>query len=104
MISVLKYFTSDNADALAGTDLDPVPSEARVAVIYIASTQIDTIVSVQTPSMPVARLIACIQRTNGIPDLAADAGLVVPVLGGSKLSINIDIVTGATVGLIVQVQ
>lgn len=102
MIQVYKTFTSDNLDALSGTDLDPIPAGLRVAVVYVASTQTDTVVTCQAPNETTARKVQVPQTTTGSPDMASTPGIIIPLTAGGKLVIDIDIVTGATVGLLVQ--
>jgi len=101
MRQVYRLIAADNADVLAGTDLDPIPATATRAIIYAASTQADTILTVQTPEMPVARAILLPLRANAELRMDEDGGMIVPVMGG-KLIISVDIVTGASVAVLVQ--
>lgn len=102
MIQVTRFIVADNADVLAGSDLDPIPATCSMATVYVASTQADTLVTIQSPGEPVARAVNPVLRANGVPDLGADPGIAVPVVAGGKLLVAVDIVTGATVGVVVQ--
>ena len=99
MISVNRFITADDADALASTDLANVPGPGQLD-IFLASTQNDSVFTFTGPGVePVARLIRIGQRTNGQPSLADDVPYSVPVDTG-HYTLNIDIVTAATVGIV----
>jgi len=99
MISVNRFITADDTDALANTDLAQIPGSGLL-VIYIASTQNDTQVTVTGPNIePAGRLIRVVQRTNGVPNMSDDEPFVLPVSQGGKYVLNVDIVTAATVGI-----
>jgi hypothetical protein len=102
MIQVVRFIVADNPDVLAGSDLDPIPGTVRAAIVYVASSQADTLITIQSPNQPVARQISPVLRANGVPDVASDPGIAIPLAIGGKLVIAVDIVTAATVGVVVQ--
>lgn len=98
MIVVTQTFTSDDTDALSGTDLENAPS-AGVYAIWAASTQQDTLMEVSTQGVIPAKTVTLPKRTDGEPNMQDDMPVVVAVRSGTKVTISIDIVTGATVTL-----
>lgn len=83
---------SDNADVLAGTLLDPIPGPGVLA-IYVASSQRDGLLTVTGPAaLGQAYRIPPILRANGMPDVASDIPVMVPV-GPGKCMIAYDEVT-----------
>jgi len=96
MIDVLVVDTADDADALATTDLETAPGSGIIE-ITMASTQADTIASISAGSDIIRRLINVPQRTNGEPLLNSDPTVMMAVVAGTKIIVNIDIVTGAVV-------
>lgn len=92
--------TADNTDVLQGTDLQSLGR--GILSCLIASTQTDTVVTITGPDQVSSRLVNVIKRTDGMPDANSDVPYEFPILtDGSKIVINVDIVTGATVGVIV---
>ena len=99
MISVNRFITADDTDALAGTDLANIPGPGQLD-LFLASTQNDTVFSFTGPGAePLARLIRVGQRTNGQPALSDDVPYSMPVDTGHYV-LNIDIVTAATVSFV----
>lgn len=99
MITVTRFITADDTDALANTDLANIPGPGQLDV-FIASTQNDTVFSLTGPGVePIARLIRVGQRTNGQASLVDDVPYSIPVDAGHYV-LNIDVVTAATVGFI----
>lgn len=97
MIAVNRFLTVDDTDALANTDLANIPGPGQLD-LFIASTQNDTVFTLTGPGTePAARLIRVSQRTNGQPSLVDDVPYSIPVDTG-HYTLNIDIVTAATVG------
>jgi len=102
MIEVRTVDTADNTDALAGTDLETVPGPGFL-LIWGASTQADTEVTITGgPLRPTARATLLPMRANGVPNINEDPPKVIPVTGGEKIVINLNIVTAATVCFVVQ--
>lgn len=100
MITVNRVLTADDTDALASTDLANIPADGQLDV-FISSTQSDTVFTLTGPDTePVARLIRVQQRTNGVPSLQDDVPYSIPVVGGGHYTLNVDIVTAATVGIV----
>lgn len=101
MIVVSSTITADNTDILSGTDLANIPGDGQLD-IFIASTQNDTVYSITGPgNEPIARLQKAQLRTNGMPIMSDDLPLTLLVSQGGHYVINIDIVTAATVNVIV---
>jgi hypothetical protein len=99
MISVQRFFTADDTDVLANTDLANIPGPGQLD-LFIASTQNDTVFTFTGPGAePIARLIRVEQRTNGQPSLIDSSPFSVAVDTG-HYTLNVDIVTAATVGVI----
>lgn len=100
MISVNRVLTADDTDALLNTDLSNIPADGQLD-IFLGSTQSDTVFTITGPDTePVARLIRVQQRTNGVPSLQDDVPYSIPVVAGGHYTVNVDIVTAATVGLV----
>lgn len=99
MIIVQKVLSADNADVLAASDLETMPSVGALS-IFAASTQVDSALTVSGgPLAQVARTYTLPKRTDGSIDMQSDVPLVVPVTQGAKITVNLDIVTAATVYL-----
>lgn len=93
-ITVNVDLPTDNADALAGSLLDPVPGPGILRV-YVASSQRDGVLIITGPGVAGGTFrIPPVLRTNGIPDLQADMPNLVPTSGG-KVFVNYDEVTAA---------
>ncbi len=101
MIAVRRFVTADNADLLAGTDLDNVPVNTRM-LIYAASTQIDTTLTLTVPGIQ-APLNADPLLIRAGPELRQDQDLVVAfqVAQNGHVVIAVDVVTAATVVILV---
>ena len=91
-ITVNVDLPTDNADCLANTLLDPVPSSG-VLLIFLASSQRDGLLTVTGAGITGAYRVAPVLRANGIPDLSADMPTVIPVGGVAKVIVNYDEVT-----------
>jgi len=101
MIAVRRFLTADNTDLLAGTDLDNVPVDTRM-LIYAASTQIDTTVTLTVPGIQ-APLNANPLLIRAGPELRQDEDLVTAftVAQNGHVVVAIDVVTAATVVVLV---
>lgn len=98
MITVNRFITADDSDALANTDLANVPGPGQLDV-FLASSQNDSVFTLTGPGTePVGRLTRISQRTNGQVSLQDDTPYQVPTTFGHYV-LNIDIVTAATVGI-----
>lgn len=99
MIQVIKQISADNADVLAGTDLENI-KESGILELYAASSQADTELTVTSSGegTPVRKQVLQ-QKTNGVVSLSDDIPLTVPVSVG-KYIVDVNIVTGATVNII----
>jgi len=95
------YITADNTDFLQGTDLETAPGDG-VYDIRIASTQADTGIDVTSTGHAgsVVRGQEALLRANG-EIRQYDPPITVAVLDGDRVTINIDVVTAATVGVMV---
>ena len=101
MIVVSKTITADNSDILANTDFANIPANGQLD-IFLASTQNDTVVTITGPANePIIRGQTLQLRSNGMPLLSDDIPFSLLVTQGGHYVINIDIVTGATVNVIV---
>lgn len=95
-IVVEVVLTADNADLLAGSDLESIP-RGGVLTIYGASTQDDTTITVTGPNMQaVVRAMPLTLRAAAEIRQDSDVPFVVPVLRAGKYIVNIDVVTAAT--------
>ena len=96
--------TADDTDLLAGSQFDPTPYDGSLE-LYGASTQNDTTLQVKIAS-ELMRDTAGTNggrlplRTNGMPLISDDPGMIIDVLTGQRAILNLDIVTAATVGII----
>lgn len=99
-LRVQKVLAADDADVLAGTDIETAPGNG-VYEIFAASSQADTLFSISAPPLAaIARNVNLVKRTDGVPDCQADRPFVFPVTAGGKVVVAVDIVTGATVMVI----
>ncbi len=94
-ITVNRVFTADDADALAGTQLDQVPGPGMFN-IWCGSDQADSLITISLGSITLVNAQAIAQRTNGMPNLNEDVPFSIPSPGGSRPVILIDEVTAAT--------
>jgi len=101
MIQVTGIKTADSVNALAGTDLQSAPS-AGIVLFWVASSQADTIITITAPPSVASRNITPHLRTNGVPLVSDDSPVAIAVNGGEQISLQIDIVTGATCGFAVK--
>lgn len=96
--------TADDANVLDGSQFDPIPYDGSLEV-YAASTQNDTTLQVKIAS-EIMKDVAGTNggriplRTNGMPVMSDDPGMIFPVGVGQRAILNLDIVTAATVVLI----
>ncbi len=92
-------FTVDDADALAGTQLDTLEEGGQLD-IFILSTQADTLLTITGPNAePLAVGVEVAQETRA-PRPNDDIPLSLPVSTGGHYTVNIDIVTAATVQML----
>lgn len=102
MILVNRTFTADDTDALANTDLANIPAMGGLE-FWFGSTQNDTLLTITGPGQePVIRLRPIQLRTNGQPLLSDDQPIQIGVAQGGHYVVNIDIVTAATVVMVVK--
>lgn len=96
IVSVETTFTTDNADFLAGTQLDQ-PGVPGVYTIWGASTQGDTLISITLGGRTLVNAANLVLRANS--EIREDADTYFQMLSrtGGRPVINIDIQTGATV-------
>lgn len=98
----MTVITADNADVLDGTDLANFNPDSA-AIVYIASTQNDSVLILTAPEEGASAVkIRVPQRTNGMPLESDDPGIVVAMPSGGHLKVDVDIVTAATVGILVK--
>jgi hypothetical protein len=101
MIQVSGIKTSDNANALASTDLQSAPGPG-VYLFWVASSQADTLITITAPPQVGMRNNPVHLRTNGVPLVSDDSPVTIAVRGGEQVSLQIDIVTAATCGYVVK--
>lgn len=101
MIQVTGIKTADTTNALSGTDLQSAPG-AGLVLFWVASSQADTIITITAPPAVAVRNINPHLRTNGVPLVSDDSPVALAVRGGEQIALQIDIVTGATVGYVVK--
>jgi len=96
--------TSDDADALVNTDLAYAPGPGAVA-IFLASTVADSraIVNVGGKVLKNDSIIGKV-GTNAQIDVQADVPLIAQVKGGEKIRANLNVVTAATIRVLVVFQ
>lgn len=91
--------TADDADVLAGTALDQLEAGGQLDILII-STQADTLYSVRGPdNEPLVQGSEVPQQTRA-PSLTDDPQLSLTVRTGGHYTLDVDIVTAATVQLI----
>ena len=96
MIIVQVVGTADNPDVLSGTDLANIP-EAGVLMIYAASTQQDTLITVTGPgSEPVTRNTPMLLRANADIRERDAASYQLPVSQGGRYVIDVNVQTAGT--------
>lgn len=90
---------ADDTDFLAGTALDQLESGGQLDIMAL-STQADTLLTITGPdSEPIALAIEIPQETRALqPTLDLVMSLLVP--NGGHYTVNVDIVTAATVQMI----
>jgi len=101
MIQVTGIVVADNTNVLAGTDLQSAPGPGAV-MLWIASSQADTRITFTAPPRVACRNITPHLRTNGVPLCSDDSPVSMAVTGGEQIAVQVDIVTGATVGYVVK--
>ena len=99
-IQVIKTFTADTSDALAGTELENIPGPGQLD-IFVVSTADDTYFTVHLPGgeTPVRNQLAQ-KKTDAQISLTDDIPVNLATPGG-RVVIEIDINTAATVKLLV---
>jgi len=85
--------TAADADALAGTLLEFAPGPGLMR-FWQASTVNTATVSLDVGDDAIVRSQVIPLRTNGVPSLADDPSIDVPVAGGEKNLVNIGGTTG----------
>jgi len=99
-VDVDQVLAADDADVLAGTDLDQIPNNG-VLVILGASTQQDTTMTITLPGVSgiqaPMRTIPLTMRANAEIRQDSDPQLVLPIRQGGHATLNVDVVTAATV-------
>lgn len=99
MQQITGIVVADTTNVLTGTDLQSAPS-AGVVLFWIASSQSDTRITLTAPPNVASRNITPFVRTNGVPLCESDSPVALPCNGGEQIAIQVDIVTGATVGYV----
>lgn len=99
-VDVDVVLTADNTDVLSATDLDQIPNNG-VLVILAASSQQDSALTITLPggagiAAPM-RAIPVTMRANGEIRQDQDPQLVLPIRQGGHATLNLDVVTAATV-------
>jgi len=96
MVTVESTLTADNADFLAGTQLDQ-PGVAGVYTIWAASTVGDTEISITLGGRTMVNAAIVVLRANS--EIREDADTFFQMLSrtGGRPLININVVTAATV-------
>lgn len=95
----LENFTVDDADALAGTALDQLETGGQLDILAI-STQSDSRLSVRGPdNEPLAQDVFIAQQTRA-PSINDDPSLSLPILTGGHYTVDINVVTAATIQMI----
>lgn len=91
--------TADDADALAGTELDQLEAGGQLD-LFLLSTQADTILTITGPdNEPIALGVEIAQETRAIrPN--DDLPLTLRVVSGGHYTVNIDVVTAAIVQML----
>lgn len=94
MIEVVTVDAAADADALAGTDLETIPS-AGLLLIFVASTVNTATITMTTPGRQTARTIAIKLRANGVPNVDQDSPVFsLPVQAGTRPVVNLGGTTG----------
>lgn len=83
MILVRQLVAADNADVLAGTQLDQVPAAGTFQVLFAADTQ-DATIAITLGSQTIVDAQAIPMRTNGEPSMADDTAVIVTSAGGVR--------------------
>lgn len=96
MITVESTIAADNADFLAGTQLDQ-PGVAGVYTIWLASTVGDTEVSITLGGRTITNAAIVTLRANSEIRENEDTFFQVPSATGGRPVINVNIVTAAVV-------
>jgi len=96
VITVERVITADNADFLAGTQLDQ-PGIAGVYTIWGASSAADTEISITLGGRTLTNAAVLIQRTNEEIRENDDTFFQMLSRTGGRPVININIITGASV-------
>lgn len=92
----LENLTADDADVLAGTALDQLEAGGQLDLLLL-STQADTLLSITGPdNEPIALSVEVPQETRALRP-ATDLGLSLVVVSGGHYTIDVNIVTAATV-------
>lgn len=91
--------TTDDVDVLAGTALDQLEAGGQLD-LFVMSTQADTVLTITGPDAePIALSIEVPQETRALRP-ADDLPFSLPLLSGGHYTVNVDIVTAATVQFI----
>lgn len=100
------FMAADNTNVLAGTDLDEAPF-AGTMVIYGASTQNDTAVTITAPALGPMGIAAPLRagpltlRANAEIRVDEDSPIgIVNIDSGQHATINVDIVTAGTAAIL----
>ncbi len=101
MITVTQFLTADSNDVLTGTQLDQVPLPGTFSVLA-ASTVNDTEITISLGQDTYIDAQPLPLRANGVPEAAEDYSQVTQSPGGVRPVIQINIVTAATVMIIIQ--
>lgn len=87
---------ADDADVLAGTQLDQLETGGQLD-LFLISTQADTLLSVTGPdNEPIVQAVELPQETRAIRP-TDDVPLSLRIVAGGHYTVNLNIVTAATV-------
>jgi len=96
----LENLTADDTDVLANTALEQLEAGGQLDVL-ILSSQADTLLTITGPdNEPIALGVEVPQETRALRP-GQDLGLSLVVVSGGHYTINVDIVTAATVQIMV---
>lgn len=89
---------ADDADVLSGTALNQLESGGQLD-IFVTSNQADTLMSISGPdNEPIAENIEIPQGQTGVRiDVTKDVPFQLPILQGGHFTVDINVVTAATV-------
>jgi len=85
--------TAASTDVLSGTDLEVIPFDGKL-IIYAASTVNTATLEITMPGHQSGKTLLLRKRTDGIPNIDQDPGIVLAVRKGQKVGLNLAGTTG----------